>query len=155
MLTLRTSNFLRGQLSLRNPPLSQRRVDALSPRCWTASRRPRATGTSASRRWPGSTSTTSESRGFRYQRKQSGEFKRINGILSLKILHLTSERRYGHQIVLHINKISHPSFPSLRRYLLAAMTFVGQIFFLKLLRFNKRIGFLSATMRKCWDDLAG
>ncbi|CAG0905453.1 unnamed protein product [Darwinula stevensoni] len=40
-------------------------------------------------------------------------------------------------------------------YLIAALTFVGTIMFLKLLRFNKRIGVLSSTMKQCWDDLIG
>ncbi|CAG0904504.1 unnamed protein product [Cyprideis torosa] len=39
--------------------------------------------------------------------------------------------------------------------LIALLVFTATIFYLKLLRFNKRIGLLSATMRQCWNDLSG
>ncbi|XP_064105654.1 uncharacterized protein LOC135215142 [Macrobrachium nipponense] len=37
----------------------------------------------------------------------------------------------------------------------AFIVFTGTIKFAKLLRFNKRIGVLSATLHQCWDDLSG
>ncbi|CAG0908662.1 unnamed protein product [Cyprideis torosa] len=40
-------------------------------------------------------------------------------------------------------------------YLVAILTFTATISFLKLLRFNRRIGVLSATMRQCYNDLWG
>ncbi|XP_069168437.1 polycystin-2-like [Procambarus clarkii] len=39
-------------------------------------------------------------------------------------------------------------------YLIAFIVFVGTLKFIKLLRFNKTIGLLSATIRRCWDDLS-
>ncbi|CAG0899541.1 unnamed protein product [Cyprideis torosa] len=39
--------------------------------------------------------------------------------------------------------------------LIALLVFTATIFYLKLLRFIKRIGLLSATMRQCWNDLSG
>ena len=35
------------------------------------------------------------------------------------------------------------------------MAFTAMVFFIKLLRFNKRMGLLSATMKMCWDELSG
>ncbi|XP_068213289.1 polycystin-1-like [Palaemon carinicauda] len=40
-------------------------------------------------------------------------------------------------------------------YLVSFIGFVGTLKFIKLLRFNKKIGVLSTTLRQCWDDLAG
>lgn len=40
-------------------------------------------------------------------------------------------------------------------YIVGFIVFVGTIKFIKLLRFNKRIGLLSATLSQCWDDLSG
>ncbi|XP_064093787.1 uncharacterized protein LOC135206294 [Macrobrachium nipponense] len=40
-------------------------------------------------------------------------------------------------------------------YLVSFIGFVGSLKFIKLLRFNKKIGVLSVTLRQCWDDLAG
>ena len=40
-------------------------------------------------------------------------------------------------------------------YLLGMLVFIATIKFSKLLRFNRRIGMLSATLRQCWDDLTG
>lgn len=40
-------------------------------------------------------------------------------------------------------------------YVVGFIVFVGTLKFTKLLRFNKRIGILSATLHKCWDDLSG
>ncbi|XP_071550461.1 LOW QUALITY PROTEIN: polycystin-1-like protein 2 [Panulirus ornatus] len=40
-------------------------------------------------------------------------------------------------------------------YLVSFILFVGILKFIKLLRFNKRIGILSMTLRQCWEDLKG
>ncbi|KAK3877407.1 hypothetical protein Pcinc_017874, partial [Petrolisthes cinctipes] len=40
-------------------------------------------------------------------------------------------------------------------YVVGFIVFVGTLKFIKLLRFNKRIGVLSATLSQCWDDLSG
>ncbi|XP_068233382.1 polycystin-1-like [Palaemon carinicauda] len=40
-------------------------------------------------------------------------------------------------------------------YIVAFLVFTGTIKLAKLLRFNKRIGVLSATLHQCWDDLSG
>ncbi|XP_042202967.1 polycystic kidney disease protein 1-like 2 [Homarus americanus] len=40
-------------------------------------------------------------------------------------------------------------------YLISFILFVGTLKFIKLLRFNKRMGALSATLRHCWEDLKG
>ncbi|KAL7636836.1 UNVERIFIED_CONTAM: hypothetical protein RMT77_012594 [Armadillidium vulgare] len=39
--------------------------------------------------------------------------------------------------------------------MIAYLVFVGTIKFIKLLRFNKRMGFLAQTLHQCWDDLKG
>ncbi|XP_047471507.1 polycystic kidney disease protein 1-like 2 [Penaeus chinensis] len=40
-------------------------------------------------------------------------------------------------------------------YLIGFILFVGTIKFIKLLRFNRRMGVLSTTLRYCWEDLRG
>ncbi|XP_043202140.1 polycystic kidney disease protein 1-like 2 [Amphibalanus amphitrite] len=40
-------------------------------------------------------------------------------------------------------------------YLLGMLVFIATIKFSKLLRFNRRIGMLSATLKQCWGDLTG
>ena len=40
-------------------------------------------------------------------------------------------------------------------YQIGFLVFVGIIKFIKLFRFNKRMGVLSATLSRCWDDLQG
>uniref|UniRef100_A0A0P4VV82 Polycystin cation channel PKD1/PKD2 domain-containing protein n=1 Tax=Scylla olivacea TaxID=85551 RepID=A0A0P4VV82_SCYOL len=40
-------------------------------------------------------------------------------------------------------------------YVVGFIVFVGTLKFIKLLRFNKRMGLLSATLGQCWDDLSG
>ncbi|CAG0890374.1 unnamed protein product [Darwinula stevensoni] len=40
-------------------------------------------------------------------------------------------------------------------YMIAFLTFIGMVSFIRLLRFNRRMGVLAATMRQCWNDLLG
>ncbi|CAG0896667.1 unnamed protein product [Darwinula stevensoni] len=40
-------------------------------------------------------------------------------------------------------------------YAISFLSFVGMMMLLKLLRFNRRIGILSSTMKQCWQDLSG
>ncbi|XP_066985426.1 LOW QUALITY PROTEIN: polycystin-1-like protein 2 [Macrobrachium rosenbergii] len=47
------------------------------------------------------------------------------------------------------------SLDELYGYAIAFIVFVGSLKFIKLLRFNKRMGVLSATLALCWDDLKG
>ncbi|XP_064099124.1 location of vulva defective 1-like [Macrobrachium nipponense] len=47
------------------------------------------------------------------------------------------------------------SLDAMYGYIIAFIVFVGSLKFIKLLRFNKRMGVLSATLALCWDDLQG
>ncbi|XP_069972546.1 polycystin-2-like [Penaeus vannamei] len=47
------------------------------------------------------------------------------------------------------------SLDELYSYLVSFIVFVSTLKFIKLLRFNKRMGVLTATLRQCWDDLSG
>ncbi|XP_069977559.1 polycystin family receptor for egg jelly [Penaeus vannamei] len=47
------------------------------------------------------------------------------------------------------------SLDELYGYIVGFVVFVGTLKFIKLLRFNKRMGVLSATLKQCWDDLSG
>ncbi|CAG0880751.1 unnamed protein product [Darwinula stevensoni] len=40
-------------------------------------------------------------------------------------------------------------------YIVAFLTFIGMVSFIRLLRFNRRMGVLAATMKQCWNDLLG
>ena len=40
-------------------------------------------------------------------------------------------------------------------YMVAFLVFFGTLKFIKLLRFNKRMGFLTSTLKQCAGDLVG
>ncbi|XP_063601108.1 uncharacterized protein LOC134777199 [Penaeus indicus] len=55
----------------------------------------------------------------------------------------------------YVNLQHAASLDELYSYLVSFIVFVSTLKFIKLLRFNRRIGVLTATLRQCWDDLSG
>ncbi|XP_037801990.1 polycystin-2-like [Penaeus monodon] len=55
----------------------------------------------------------------------------------------------------YVNLQHAASLDELYSYLVSFIVFVSTLKFIKLLRFNRRMGVLTATLRQCWDDLSG